>query len=123
MSAQEQIKQVEDTIEEARKQVDLARRIRKLERNPDFKKVILDGYFVDEASRLVLLNNDPSVPEAYRETIRRDMDGFSALKRYLMSNTQLGDSAERAIGEHEDTLEELRIESVGGSFDDEGDDE
>lgn len=113
--SQHDIEQVELTIAEAKKIVDRGKMAEKLSRNPDFKKLVMDGYFVDEAARLVHLSHDPSLPENIRNTVLRDMAGPAAFKRYMSALVLMGQNAEREILEHEETLEELREEEL---FDD-----
>lgn len=107
-----EIEQVELSIAEAKKAVEKAKIARRLSTNPDFKKLILDGYFVEEAARLALLSGDPALPEEYRGHVMRDLHGPGALKRYLSTMVQMGDIAEKEIEEHQETLEELRDEGA-----------
>ncbi len=108
---EQQIQIVELTIDEARKEVKAGEMAERLSRNPDFKKLILDRYFVDEAARLVHLYGDPNVSDKIREMILRDMAGISSLKQYLSLLVQKGRMAADLIQENQETLEELRIEA------------
>jgi signal transduction protein with GAF and PtsI domain len=96
----------------------------KLEKNSDFKKTVMQGYFIDEAARLALLVSDPMISPELRAAVMRDIDGVGAFKRYLSFMVQMGQQAERSIEENEQTLQEIREENdnftVYGSSDDEG---
>lgn len=116
--SQNDIEQVELTIAEAKKVVDRGRMAEKLSRNPDFKKLVMDGYFVDEAARLVHLSSDPTLPENIRNVVLRDMNGPGAFKRYLSALVQMGKNAAREIEEHQETLDELREEELYDGEDD-----
>jgi chaperonin cofactor prefoldin len=124
MSIEQEIKQVEVTIEEAKKAVELGKSAAKLEKNSDFKKTVMQGYFIDEAARLALLVSDPMISPELRAAVMRDIDGVGAFKRYLSFMVQMGQQAERTIEENEQTLEEIREENenftVYGSSEDEG---
>lgn len=107
---QEQISKVEQEIsdlEEAKKEYDTLRR---LEENPDFKKIILEGYFLEDAARMLLLKDDPALSEEQRKHLQADMCGPGALKRYFFKITQVGLSFEDSIMEAKETLEELHLE-------------
>jgi hypothetical protein len=108
--SQNDIELVELTIAEAKKIVERGKMAERLSHNPDFKKLVLDGYFVDEAARLVHLSCDPALPENMRNVVVRDMAGPAAFKRYMSAMVQMGRNAAREILEHEETLEELREE-------------
>lgn len=108
--SQTDIEQIEMSIEEARKMVDMAEAARRLADHPDFKRVILDGYFVNEASRLALLIDDPGIPANQQKLFENALRGPSALKRYLMSLTAQGDHAKVAIESSESELELIRME-------------
>jgi len=109
---QDDIEQVEMTIEYARGLVVRGQLAEKLTENPDFKKLIMDGYFVDEAARLVHLYSDPTLPNEIRETITRDLNGPGALKRYLSAIVQMGHNAENEIVNSEEALDDLREEEL-----------
>lgn len=117
MSALEnpQIEMLELGIEDAKNMVKMGEAAKKLTKNGDFKKVIMNGYFVDEAARLALLSSDPNIPENVREFIMRDLNGPGALKRYLQTLTRMGDQAAIEIDEAYETMGELRDEEDEGA--------
>lgn len=109
-----EIEMLELGIEEAKKMVKEAESAKKLAKNSDFKKIIMEGYFVEEAARLALLYSDPNIPENVREFIIRDINGVGALKRYLQTKIRLGEQAEREIEESYDTMRSIREEEDEG---------
>lgn len=108
--SQHEIEQIELSMEQAKAVVERARLARQLSKNPAFKKLIMDGYFVDEAARLAHLVSDPALAPEHRQFVFNDLNGVGALKRYLSTIVRMGDAAEREIAEAEMELEELRNE-------------
>lgn len=117
--SQNEIETVEMSIVEAEKMVKRAEAAKRLSNIPEFKKLVMDGYFVDEAARLVHLSSDPSIPENIRDVVVRDMAGPGAFKRYMSAIVTMGENAAREIENARDTLEELREEELYND-DDEG---
>lgn len=118
--SQSVIEQVEISIAEAKKLVERGAMVKRLSTNPDFKALVMDGYFVDEAARLAHLSSDPGLPENIRECVVRDLAGPGGFKRYLTTIARMADAAENEIEESRETLEELREEEL---MDDQLDDE
>lgn len=110
MSNSNEIEQVELSIAEAKKMVAKAKQVRKLINNKDFQAVVDDGYFRDEAARLVHIKSDPNIPEELRPFIEMDINGIGGFKRYLRNIMHFGNLAEQELQENEETLEELRQE-------------
>lgn len=110
--SQTQIEQIEMSIEEAKKVVERGERAKRLATNPDFKALVLDGYFTEEAARLVHLMSDPTLNDQIRECIQRDMVGIGGFKRYLRTLVQMGDIAAHEIQTSHETLDEIRAEDL-----------
>lgn len=108
--SQSDIQEIELTIEHAKEIVERGESARRLASNSDFKKLVLDGYFVNEAARLALLHSDPSINEEIREKVLRDLNGPGAFKRYLSTIIQMGDQAIRELPELQEALDEARAE-------------
>lgn len=87
--------------------------VQRLTSNRDFKKVVLEGYFEQEAIRLVLMKSDPSQLDAESQAyLLKQMDGIGAFRHYLNTINQIGMMAEKAIVEDELTREELLAEEL-----------
>lgn len=106
------------TVEEIQLDIDDAKAIVakrdaliRLENNADFKALILDGYFKDEAVRLVEAKGSPSLqlPE-HQEAIIKSIDGIGALKAFFRATDLMGSNAAAAIEDSERLLEELAEE-------------
>lgn len=110
----EQIEQLELNIEDAKEIVSRKRAVENLLKNDDFKKVITEGYFKDEASRLVLLKADMNYQTVESQSqMDKSIISIGYLRQYLSSLMQLGTMAENAIASDELTLEELHAEALG----------
>jgi hypothetical protein len=108
--SQQDIEQIELSVEHAKEMVERKKLALQLADNPAFKKLILDGYFRDEAARLAHLLSDPALPAEHREFVRNDINGPGALKRFMSTIVRMGDMAEREIADAELELDELRRE-------------
>jgi hypothetical protein len=113
--SQSDIEQIELSISEARKMVEKGRMAEELSTNRLFKKLVLDGYFMEEAARLVHLSSDPNLPENIRTVVMRDINGPGAFKRYLSTLVQMGRMAAQEIRDAEQTLDEIRQEELTGA--------
>ncbi len=108
MSKQEQI---EVSIQTAKKMVAKKDLFLALQQNPNFKKLIEDEYFTQEASRLVLYKATPGAQdpkEQYNIDMRINAIGF--LQQFFISIVALGNMSEKKIREDQqelNTLDEL----------------
>ena len=114
MSEQE-IHQIELSIEQAEEIVKKGDMARRLSNNSDFHTLITEGFIRDEASRLTLLLNDPSLNEEQREFVLKDLYGIGALQRYMQNTVHFAEMAARDINYHRQTLEEVREEELAAA--------
>lgn len=110
---QNEIEEVELSIAYAKEIVARGAMAEKLSHNADFKKLVLEGYFVNEAARLALLYSDPNLNAETREAVARELSGPGTFKRYLSTLVQMGHIAQRELREHTETLDEIRSEETG----------
>ena len=108
---EQEIETVELTIAEGKRLMERRAAAQRLAKNKDFQKLVLEGYFVDEAARLALLYSDPNMAQ-HREHIEKDLYGVGGFKRYMSTIIQMGNIAENEMSDHEQTLEELRAEDL-----------
>lgn len=111
MNNEAQIEQVELSIEHAKLSIDNKIALQRLTNNKDFEKIILEGYFKDEASRLVLLKADPSM-DNFQALIDKQIIAVGQFRQYLATIMVLGTQAEKAIADDEETREELLAEGL-----------
>lgn len=108
MQNKNEIQEVLVSLEEAKKAAGLRDAIQRLFENADYKLVIEEGYFREEAARMVMLLGDPRIPASGKEAMAADMTGPGALNRYFNAVLASGYQADNAIQELDDALEELR---------------
>jgi len=105
-------------LEQVEIQIEMATRIRKLRDNcvklvetPLWKDVIDEGYFKEEAARLVMAKSSNMNAEQ-KQLIDNMIYGVGALANWLESVIRRGSEMDQAIGEHEETREDLLKEEV-----------
>jgi len=100
--------EVELSMKNARKTRDLALSLERLRSNRDFKALILDGYFREEAIRLVHLRSDPAYQGPEKQALLLlDIDAVANLASYFRTVDALGETARKALKDGEETLEHL----------------
>lgn len=112
MNNSDNIQHVELSLSEAKKIVDLGAAVKRLEKNRDFQKVVLDGYFGDEAKRLVYLTADSVLDEKSMQSVWGDIRAIGSLRQYLINRKIMGDIAEKEVNDHSEMLEEMRLEDA-----------
>lgn len=111
--SEQQIAEIEVSIEEAKEVVELGKALDRLTNNQDFKLIIREGYLRDEAVRLVHLKGDPNMQgESQQRNIDRDIMGIGSLLSYFRKIQYMSAQANSLIAEGEQTIEELRSEGV-----------
>ena len=113
MNNQEQLEHVELSIDQAKYSIDLMESLDRLTANPDFVKIVLEGYFEEEAQRLVMLRVDPNFQKDVDQSeLLRSIDSIGTLKMYFNMIMQFGISAQRAKTADEATREEILAEDL-----------
>ena len=102
------VQDLDRSIKEAKKIVDLSEALTRLGSNRDFRKVIEEGYFEKEAVRLVHLKADPNMQTAeYQAKIVKDIDAIGSLSQFFVTIKQMANIASRALVADEETRSEL----------------
>ena len=113
MNTSEQLEHIEISIEQAKKLIDNKNALIRLTDNPDFKLLVLEGYFKEEASRLVLLKADPEMQkDTEMKSIEKSIDAIGYVRLYFRTIMQLGSRAEQDLLGSEQTREELLAEQL-----------
>lgn len=108
-----ELNDVEISIEDARKTVNRMKDLQQLLDSPIWENIIENGYFRDEASRLVLLKADPAMlGDKEQKQIQIAIDAIGPFRQYLRTIMQFGMMAERAMEDDENTREELLAEEA-----------
>ena len=105
-------------LEQVEIQIDMAHKLRKMRDNcvkltasETWKDIITEGYFKEEAARLVMAKSSNLTPEQM-QLIDNMQYGIGALANYIESVMRRGAEMDQAIGEHEETREEILAEEV-----------
>jgi len=105
-------------LEQVEIQIEMAEKLRKLRDNcvkltasESWKDVIGEGYFKEEAARLVMAKSSNLTPEQM-QLIDNMQYGIGALANYIESVMRRGAEMDQAIGEHEETREEILAEEI-----------
>lgn len=109
----DQIQQIELQIQDAIDAVEKANALERLEKNKDFKTIISEGYFTEEAKRAVLLRASPN---AYDPNVQKDIENVitsvGGLYQYFNKIYRFGDAAAQALENDKKTREELLAEEL-----------
>lgn len=108
-----ELEQIESSIKHAKRTVDLGSALERLFDNRDFKQVITEGYFNQEAVRLVHLKSDPNMqsPDTQKAIISQ-MDSIGYLNQYFSTVLALASMASKSIDADEQTREDLLAEGL-----------
>ena len=108
-----QLSDVEISIDDARQTISRMESLKVLMGTATWKELIEEGYFRDEASRLVLLKADPSMTgDKEQAEIDKAISAIGPFRQYLRVIMQLGMMAERAVVADEQTRAELLEEEA-----------
>ena len=104
----ENIQQIELSLEAAKEKVELMEAVDRLYQNKDFQKVFVTDYFRDEPARLVELRSSPqmALPER-QDSLLRAMDAIGYLQLHLSSIQKLGDMAKNEVEAGAEAIAEL----------------
>lgn len=107
------IQEIELSIKEAQKIVDLGAAVQRLASNRDFKKVVMEMYFEKEAVRLVHLKANPAMQDKDRqEAIVKEIDAIGSFHQFLRTLEIQAEMARRAVADGEDLRQEILSEGA-----------
>jgi hypothetical protein len=84
----------------------------KLSENFEFRKLFIEGYFKEDAARLVQMSTDPRLASDIRESCLEEARATGFMRRYLSDMVQMGHVAARELPDMYETLAELRAETA-----------
>ena len=99
---------LEQGIKDAEHLIERRNMALKLADNREFRVLFSEGYFKDEAARLVQLSADPSLDLQQRADALNMAQATGHMKRYLSMTVQMGAVADRELPDMRAALEELR---------------
>lgn len=103
---QDQTNSIEVTVEELKAKIALRDRLIRLEKNADFKALILNGYFKDKPVQLSKVAAQVTLNEQSQKVWQNAQIGISALQGHLYGIHQEGENAKYALDEHNAELAE-----------------
>jgi hypothetical protein len=107
------IQAIEDNIRQARKIVEVGEALERLKANKDFKKVMLEGYFEQEAIRLVHLKSDQNVQSPdMQKSINAQIEAIGAVSQYFSTVLHKASIARKAITSDEEARDEILEEEL-----------
>ena len=105
-------------LEQVEIQIDMAHKLRKMRDNcvkltasEPWKDIIGEGYFKEEAARLVMAKSSNLNADQVK-LIDNMQYGIGALANYIESVMRRGAEMDQAIGEHEESREEILAEEI-----------
>lgn len=107
-----EVENLESQKKDLKEIIDRSAAADRLSRNKDFRNLILEEFCVKEAARYVQLSADPARTQEERQDALNIAQASGHLKRYLSVIFRMGESAERAMEELENALEEARFEEA-----------
>ena len=100
-------------LEQAKATVELGNALERIRSNRDFKKLIIEGYFEREATRLVHLKADANMQsETSQANIIKQMDAIGQLNQYFGTVVQMASLAEKVIESGEADRADLLAEEI-----------
>jgi len=105
------LEEVEIQINMAREMIKLRDAYLKLQANKLFKDVIEEGFFKEEAARLVMAKSSDLAPE-YMAKVDSMIMGVGGLSNYFSMVVRRGNEMEQALEDHETTREDILAEEA-----------
>jgi hypothetical protein len=111
MSNENDIKEVEISIDQAKAAIKRGECLSRLEKNPDWKELITEGYLQKQAVRQVMVRASTHDPRTIADCDQQII-AIGQFNQYLMAVAAMGSNAAAALVRDENTLEELLQEGI-----------
>jgi 5-methylthioribose kinase len=111
MTHEEQLEQLDNSIAEAKEFINIRNSVLKLQKNREFKQVITEYYFKEEAARLVMAKSS-NLTEEQQLLIDKMIYGIGSLAKFLDSTLVRGAQADQSYAEDEQS----RVEIIAGGL-------
>lgn len=110
-----QVEELENQKKDAQKLAERGQMARRLASNRDFRKLILDGFCLEDAARYAQESGDPLLSAEQRADALNMAQASGHLKRYLSFQIRMGVTAERSLVELDEALTEARAEEAANA--------
>jgi len=105
------VEEIQVDINEAKETIEIMNSLNRLVKNKDFEKIIGEGYFKEEAYRLVHLKAAPAMQGEERQAaLVKAMDAIGCLQQHFHMIFVMGEQAEDALRQGDQALEEMAME-------------
>lgn len=105
------IQQIEVNIAVAKEKVALGECLKRLSKNRDFKKLIEQCYFKDEAHRLIMVKSSPNCQsDEIQKEILKDIDGIGSLYQFFCAIGSEAETMARNLANDEAMRDEILAE-------------
>lgn len=105
------IAQIEVSLDEAREAISRRDAMLKLKKNREFRQLVLDGFFKEEAVRLVSVSAEPAMEPRF-DAIIDNIKAISIFRQYMDNIIRIGDFAAAELADYEAALDEARNEDA-----------
>jgi len=104
---------IDISITQAKESIDRSEALQRLEKSPDFQKIIGKGFLEEHAIRQVLLKAHPGLQSVEQQGIINDqICAIGNFKQYLVNVFTMGMQAKQALDADERTREEILAEDL-----------
>lgn len=103
----ETINQLESAMTENKRHIELADKLERLERNPDFIEIVKQGYFEDAAVRLVAFKGSPQCIGQVEIDTDKDITAIGKFRNYLSSIRRNAVMAQNTINDCMEAIKEI----------------
>jgi hypothetical protein len=107
----ETINKLEQVVTNNKEHMELADCLARLEKNPDFIKVIANGYFVDAAVRLVAFKGSQACIGQSEIDADKDITAIGKFRNYLNTIRRNADMAQQSTNDCLEQIAELHKQS------------
>lgn len=105
------LEEIEVNLSEVNAAIEMRDALMRLSENADFKKIIHEKYFKEEASRLVLLRASPSFSsEEDQKALLKSIDAIGEFRMFLNTIDQIGKQMIKSKNDLEESRQELLAE-------------
>lgn len=110
-----EVSALEKQLDDTKSFIERRERALRLYNNPDFKKLVLEEFCVQECARYAQLSADPALGDRERADSLAIAQSSGHLRRYLSMCITMGNNAERSMPELEEAISEARTEEQDGA--------
>ena len=104
--------QIMESIENYQEDVEKGNMLHRLEGNPDFIKLITEGYFKDFAANQVLISADGRLSQEDKDQVMENIRAISCFYQYLHTIVLQSDRASKQIEKGIEELNAMRSEQT-----------